>query len=66
MIFTMCWFAFGLGRGAEALRVRFFSRPPLPVEYCQAFIAEGKVDAIVGRGYAWIWTLLMFVVSHYL
>ena len=42
------WFSFGFGTGFEAIRVRFFSRPPLVLMYCQVLAAVGgKVVVIV-------------------
>ena len=47
MILIKCWSGLGFGRGAVLLRLRFFSRPPLVVEYCHALIVEGREDAIL-------------------
>ena len=48
---TRCWSGCGLGSGAEALSLRLFSSPPRAVEYCQAFIVEGRVlvDIVVSQ-----------------
>lgn len=41
MTLTKCWFGFGFGKGADGLSCRFFSRPPLVLEYCHARIVAG-------------------------